>query len=60
MVTRISITTTNEILDSQGYTVVKFDLTDSVLKRRDECRNRTKNITKNISNTLGLNKEIKT
>ena len=58
MVTTISIMTTKEILDSQGYAVVKFDVTGSVSQRCDECRNKTKKIGILLSNSLGLDKGL--
>ena len=42
----VSIMTMKEILDSQGHAVVEFDVTGSVSNKCDECRNKTKKITK--------------
>ena len=58
VVTIISIMTTKQILDSQGYAVVKFDVTGSVSNKCDECRNKTRKIRKSIANELGLNTDL--
>ena len=50
--------TTKQILDSQGYGIVKFDATGSVSKRCDECSNKTRKIARSIQNSLGLNKGL--
>ena len=58
MVTIISMKTTKQILDSQGYAVVKFDVTGSVTNKLDECRNETRRIGSRISDALGLDKDL--